>query len=59
MLELYGRGKDFIIRNSMFDIRYPFKVRGKSIILELPTADELAYTLHFFRGISGENNERT
>jgi hypothetical protein len=34
--------ENFIIRNSLFDIRYSFKEHGKSIILELPTAEELA-----------------
>jgi hypothetical protein len=42
MLKLYGRGKNFIIRNSMFDIRYSFREHGKLIFLELPTAEELA-----------------
>jgi hypothetical protein len=42
MLKLHGRGKDFIIHNSMFDIRYSFRQHCKLIILELPTAEELA-----------------
>jgi hypothetical protein len=42
MLMLYGRGKYFIVRNSMFDIRYSFREHGKLIILELPAAEELA-----------------
>jgi hypothetical protein len=47
MLKLYGRGKNFIIRNSMFDIRYSFREHGKCIILELPTAEELAKHLQY------------
>jgi hypothetical protein len=42
MLKLYGRGKNFIIRNSMFDIRYSFMKHDTFIILELRTAEELA-----------------
>jgi hypothetical protein len=42
MLTLYGRGNNFVIRNSMFDIRYSSREHGKFIILELPTAEELA-----------------
>jgi hypothetical protein len=42
MLKLYDRGKNFIIHNSMFDIRYSFREQDKFIILELPTAEELA-----------------
>jgi hypothetical protein len=41
-MKLYGRGKYFIIRNSMFDIRYFFGEHGKYIFLELLTAEELA-----------------
>jgi hypothetical protein len=37
MLKLHGREKNFIIRNSMFDIRYSFKNHGKVLIPELPT----------------------
>jgi hypothetical protein len=33
---------NFIIRHSMFDIRYSFREHGKFIILELPIAEELA-----------------
>ena len=46
MLKLYDRGKNFIIRNSMFDIRYSFREHGKFIIPELPTTEELAKHLH-------------
>jgi hypothetical protein len=46
------QGKDFIILNSMFDIRYYFRKQGKSIILELPTVEELAKHLLLFMGIA-------
>jgi hypothetical protein len=39
------RQKYFIILNSMFDIRYSFRKHGKSVILKLPTAEELAKNL--------------
>jgi outer membrane lipoprotein carrier protein len=42
MMKIYGRGEYFIIRNSMFDIRYSFREHVKLILLELPTAEELA-----------------
>jgi hypothetical protein len=45
--DIWQREIDFILRNSMFDIRYPFRKHGKSIILELPTAEELAKQLRF------------
>jgi hypothetical protein len=34
--------KNFIIHNSLFDIRYSFQTNGKFIILELTTAEEPA-----------------
>jgi hypothetical protein len=37
--------KNFIIRNSLFDIRYSFQAHGKPIILELRIAEELAKPL--------------
>jgi hypothetical protein len=36
MLKLFCSGENFIIRNSMFDIRYSFREHGKLIILKLP-----------------------
>jgi len=41
-LKLKGQTKNFITRNSLFDIRYSFGKHGKQIIVELPTAEELA-----------------
>jgi hypothetical protein len=40
MMKLYCRGKNFIIRHSLFDIRYSFREYGTFIVLELPTAKE-------------------
>jgi hypothetical protein len=37
--------KNFVIRNSLFDIRYSFQAHGKPIILELRTAEESAKPL--------------
>jgi hypothetical protein len=45
--EAIWQGKYFIIRNSLFDIRYSFQAHGKFIILELPAAEELAKRLLF------------
>jgi hypothetical protein len=42
MLKLSGRRNNFVVRHSMFDIRYSFREHGKFIILELPTAEEPA-----------------
>jgi hypothetical protein len=42
MLKLQGSGTTFVIRSSMFDIRYSFRKRGKPVFLELPTSEELA-----------------
>jgi hypothetical protein len=47
-LKLYGRGKNFIIRHSVFDIRYFIMEHGMFIILELPTSKELAKRLPAF-----------
>jgi hypothetical protein len=41
MLKAYGGEKNFIIRNSLFDIPYSFRRHGKFIILEILTAEEL------------------
>jgi hypothetical protein len=42
MLKLPGQRKYFIIRNSLFDIRYSSRAHGKFIIHELPAAEALA-----------------
>jgi hypothetical protein len=46
--EAIERMKNFIIRNSLFDIRYCLSVHGKLNILELPTAEELVKRLLYF-----------
>jgi hypothetical protein len=51
--EALWQRKNFVIRNSMFDIRYSFREDGKFIILELPTAEELAKHIPFFLPNSG------
>jgi hypothetical protein len=35
MLKRYVRGKNFIIRHSVFDIRYSFRAHGKPVVIEL------------------------
>jgi hypothetical protein len=40
--EAIRQRKYFIIRNSLFDIRYSFQAHGKFIILELTTAEYLS-----------------
>jgi hypothetical protein len=47
MLKLYDVGENFIIRNSLFDIRYSFRVYRKLIVLKLPITKELAKYLRF------------
>jgi hypothetical protein len=48
------RRKNFIIQNSLFDIRYSLRADGKRIIHELPTAEGLAkYLLAGRVGASG------
>jgi hypothetical protein len=42
MLKRYVRGENFIIRHSLFDIRYSFSVHCKPVVVESPTAKELA-----------------
>jgi hypothetical protein len=42
MLKRYVRGINFIIRYSLFDIRYSFRAHGTPVVIELPTAKELA-----------------
>jgi len=42
MVKLYARKENFIIRNSLFDIRHRFRAYSKLIVLELPTAKVLA-----------------
>jgi len=41
-------GKNFIIRHSLFDIRYSIMEHGKHIVPELPTAEESAKHLQKF-----------
>jgi hypothetical protein len=57
MLKLLGQRKNFIIRNSLFDIRYSLKAHGKFIILELPTAEGLAKHLPSISRILSEKKE--
>jgi hypothetical protein len=47
MLKLIGQRNNFIIQNSLFDIRYSLRAHGTFIILELPTAEGLAKHLCF------------
>jgi hypothetical protein len=47
--EAIEQRKNFIIRNSLFDIRYSFQAHGKFIILKLTTAEEPAKHLQFLR----------
>jgi hypothetical protein len=49
--EAIAREINFIIRNSLFDIRYSFGAYGELIVLELPTAKELAKHLRFANNI--------
>jgi hypothetical protein len=42
MLKRNISGENFIIRHSLFDIRYFFGAHGKPVVIELPTAKELA-----------------
>jgi hypothetical protein len=44
--------KNFIIRNSLFDIRYSLRAHGKFMIHELPTGEGLAKQLLFFGNAS-------
>jgi hypothetical protein len=46
MQKRYVIGENFIIRHSLFDIRYSFRAYGKPVVIELPATNELAKHLH-------------
>jgi hypothetical protein len=55
--EAIWQRKNFIIRNSLFDIRYSFQTHGKFIILELTTPEEPAKQLRMINNHSSDFRE--